>query len=240
MTPPLELPSFPPPAPAPTNSVVHGAFDVRRVEERDLPFLVAVHRQQFPDGFYARLGPEFKTRYFRQYFRSPGAIGLVAEQRDGSGLVGYLIGTVDDDAHDGFMYRSAAPALTVAGGSALAARPALWSDFMRRRALWYARRFVSGMARTRRPSGEPRQGELLYICTTQGNRRRGIGAALLRSYVEEAQRAHAAGLHLVSERDNAAAHEFYAHRGWQVVSESVTRDGRPLVSMTLSLGGTRE
>ena len=97
-----------------------------------------------------------------------------------------------------------------------------------------------GSFRTRRPSAEPRQGELLYICTTPGNRRRGIGAALLRSYVEAAQRAHAAGLHLVSERDNTAAHEFYAHRGWQVGSESVTRDGRPLVRMTLSLGGATQ
>lgn len=235
MTPPTELPPFP--VPTGIDSAAFGAFDVRRVEERDLPFLVEVHLRQFPHGFYAQLGPAFKTRYFRQYFRSPGAIGVVAEQRDGSGLVGYLIGTVDDDAHDRFMNRSAAPALTAAGSSALAARPGLWSEFMRRRALWYARRFVSGVFRARRPSGEPRQGELLYICTTQGNRRRGIGAALLRSYVEQAQRAHAAGLHLVSERDNTAAHEFYAHRGWQVVSESVTRDGRPLVKMGLSLGG---
>jgi ribosomal protein S18 acetylase RimI-like enzyme len=235
VNPRIELPLCP--APNRTDSAALGAFDVRRVEDRDFPFLVDVHLRQFPHGFYAQLGPAFKTRYLRQYFRSPGAIGLVAEQRDGSGLVGYLIGTVDDFAHDRFMHRSAVPALTAAGGSALAARPALWSDFMRRRALWYARRFMSGIVRTRRPSGEPRQGELLYICTTHGNRRRGIGAALLRSYVEEAQRAHAAGLHLVSERDNTPAHEFYAHRGWQVVSESVTRDGRPLVGMTLSLGG---
>ncbi len=238
MTPPTEL--SPSPVPAWTRHRALGAFDVRLVEEHDLPALVAVHLRQFPHGFYAQLGPAFNTRYFRQYFRSPGAIGLVAEQRDGSGLVGYLIGTFDDDAHDRFMHRSAGPALTAAGSSALAARPRLWSDFTRRRAVWYARRFVVGVFRTRRPLAEPRQGELLYICTTQGNRRRGIGAALLRSYVEEAQRAHAAGLHLVSERDNAAAHAFYAHRGWQVVSESVTRDGRPLVRMTLSLGGTRE
>jgi GNAT superfamily N-acetyltransferase len=111
---------------------------------------------------------------------------------------------------------------------------------MRPRVVWCARRFVSGVLRSRRPSGEPRQGELLYICTTQGHRRRGIGAALLRSYVEGAQRAHAAGLHLVSERDNTAAHEFYAHRGWQVVSQGVTRDGLPLVTMMLSLGGATQ
>ena len=238
MKPPPDFPPFP--APARTGSAGLGAFDVRPVEERDLPNLVEVHLRQFPHGFYAQLGPAFKTRYLRQYFRSPGAIGLVAEQRDGSGLVGYLIGTVDDDAHHRFMHRSAAPALAAAGGSALASRPALWSYFLRQRAFWYARRFVTGVVRTRRPSGEPRQGELLYICTTEGNRRRGIGAALLRSYVEEAQRAHAAGLHLVSERDNTAAHEFYAHRGWQVVSESVTRDGRPLVKMGLSLGGATQ
>jgi ribosomal protein S18 acetylase RimI-like enzyme len=229
-------PSCPPPTQIDRDGLV--SFVVRPVEERDLQLLVEIHVMQFPDGFYAKLGTAFKKRYFHEYFRSPGAVGLVAEQRDGSRLVGYLIGTVDDDAHERFMYASAAPALTAAGARALVARPALWRDFLRRRALWYARRFVSGVVRVRRPSSEPRRGELLYICTTQGNRRRGIGAALLRAYVEGAQRARTAGLHLVSERENAAAHEFYAHRGWRVVSESVTRDGRPLVSMELSLGGT--
>ncbi|NQW72401.1 MAG: GNAT family N-acetyltransferase [Actinobacteria bacterium] len=236
MASPAKLPSRIPPTRIDAEGL--GSFVVRVVEDRDLQFLVEIHLRQFPDGFYAKLGTAFKQRYFHEYFRSPGAVGLVAEQCDGSGVVGYLMGTVDNDAHERFMYGSAAPALTAAGAWALVARPALWRDFLRRRALWYAKRFVSGAARTRRPSREPRRGELLYICTTQGNRRRGIGAALLRAYVEGAQRARAAGLHLVSERENTAAHEFYAHRGWRVVSESVTRDGRPLVSMALSLGGT--
>lgn len=238
MTPPAQPPAFR--AAALFESTDEVAWDIRRVEERDLPVLVEVHLRQFPDGFYARLGPAFKTRYFRQYFRSPGAIGLIAEARDGSGLMGYLVGTLDEAAHDRFMHRSASPALTAAGTLALLARPALWRDFFRRRALWYARRFFSGIARTQSTSEQPLRGELLYICTTQGNRRRGVGAALLRSYVAAAQRAHTAALHLVSERDNGDAHEFYAHRGWQVVSESATRDGRPLVRMTLSLGGFGE
>lgn len=222
------------------NRTPAGAFDARPVERRDLHSLVQLHVQQFPEGFYTRLGAAFMTRYLRQFFRSPGALGLVAEQRDGAGLVGYLIGTLDEDAHDRFMYRRAALSLTAAGGWALAARPALWSDFVRRRTLWYARRYVSGAIRSRQSSAMARHGELLYICTAPGNRCRGVGAALLRAYVEQAQRAHAANLHLVSERDNTAAHEFYAHRGWQMLSESATRDGRPLVRMGLSLCGETE
>ncbi len=238
MTTPTETDAFA--APPRASIAPAGAFDVRPAERRDLDFLVQLHVQQFPDGFYTRLGTTFMTRYLRQFFRSPGALGLVAEQREGAGLVGYVIGTLDEDAHDRFMYGRASIPLTAAGGSALAARPALWSDFFRRRALWYARRYVSGAIRSRQSSVEARHGELLYICTAPGNRRRGVGAALLRAYVEEAQRAHAANLHLVSERDNTAAHDFYTHRGWQVFSESATRDGRPLVKMGLSLCGATE
>ncbi|MDO8307161.1 MAG: GNAT family N-acetyltransferase [Actinomycetota bacterium] len=235
MTSPTKLPLFP--AWTGVGTAAPAAFDVRLVEAHDLALLVEVHLQQFPDGFYARLGPAFMTRYFQQCFRSPAAIGLIAEQCDGSGLVGYLVGTVDNDAHDRFMNGPASPALAAAGASALVRRPSLWSDFARLRALWYARRFVSRAVRPRRPSAEPRHGELLYICTTAGHRRRGVGAALLRSYVEGAKRARAASLHLVSERENASGRDFYEHRGWRVVSESVTRDGRPLVRMGLSLGG---
>lgn len=219
------------------NIALPGAFDVRPIEAHDLPFIVGLHVQQFPDGFYSRLGTAFMTRYVREFFRSPGSLGLVAVQCGGSELVGYLMATLDEDAHDQFIYRRASFSLTAAGARALAARPALWSDFIQRRALWYAKRYISGAVRSHGHTAEPRHGQLLYICTAPGNRRRGVGATLLRAYVEEAQRSHAANLHLVSERDNTEAHEFYMHRGWQVLSESTTRDGRPLIKMGLSLCG---
>lgn len=213
-------------------------YRVRIMESRDLARIVEVHCQQFPDGFYTRLGPGFMTAYFSAYVRSPGAVGLVAEQHDGSDIVGYLIGTVDDAAHERHMHGRAAPALTASGALALVRRPGLWKEFLRHRSVWYLRRHAAALVRTRRPAPAEREGELLYICTTSGNRRRGIGAALLRGFVEAAQRAHTTGLHLVAEKNNTPAHDFYAHRGWQVVSESMTRDRRPLVRMRLSLGGT--
>ena len=216
------------------------SFTVRSVEKHDLDVLVGIHLEQFPEGFYARLGPTFMRAYFSNYFRSPGAVGLIAQQRQDSEVVGYLIGTVDDDVHERFMHRQAALRLTFAGAAALARRPELWANFLRHRSLWYGRRFASGFMRTRHVSASRRQGELLYICTTSGNRRRGIGAALLRSFTETAQRAHTASLHLVSEKGNMPAREFYEHRGWKVISESMTRDQRPLVKMQLSLGGSSE
>lgn len=225
-------------APSMTPASPRADYRVRVMESRDLARIVEVHRQQFPDGFYTRLGSGFMTAYFSAYVRSPGAVGLVAEQHDGSDIVGYLIGTVDDVAHEGFMHWRAAPALTAAGASALAQRPGLWKEFLSHRSVWYLRRHAAALVRTRRPVPAEREGELLYICTTSGNRRKGIGAALLRAFVEAAQREHTAGLHLVAEKNNTPAHDFYAHRGWQVVSESMTRDRRPLVRMRLSLGGS--
>lgn len=214
------------------------SYAVRPVKPNDLEALVGMHLQQFPEGFYARLGQKFMRTYFSEYFRSPGAIGLVAQESEGTGVIGYLIGTTDEDVHEHFMHRRAAPALTLAGGSALIRRPLLLGNFLRHRALWYTRRYVSGVKHTRRPSSSPRSGELLYICTKSENRRQGIGAALLRSFVEAAQREQTVRLHLVSEKSNTPAHDFYRHRGWQVISESMTRDERPLVKMELCLGGS--
>lgn len=211
-------------------------FHLRPMLVSDLPAVVALHVLQFPDGFYARLGPTFMRRYFAEYLRSPGTVGFVTEGPD-HGLIGYLVGTIDDAAHRCFTYRTSWVPVTGAGAVALAARPTLWWVFASRRAAWYGRRLVRGIVTAKRDSREPRSAELLYICTSPAHRRLGCGAALLRAFVEAAQRAQAARVHLIAESKNLNAQDFYSHRGWSVRDETVARDDRPLVTMTLTLGG---
>ena len=56
----------------------------------DLSCVVRVHRANFPDGFFARLGPTFLTAYYRAYAFGAAALSYVGET---DGLVlGYLVG----------------------------------------------------------------------------------------------------------------------------------------------------
>lgn len=221
----------------PTNGALK--FELRALYERDLPIVVERHRQQFPDGFYSQLGADFVHAYFRQYLRSSGSTGLVATVAGSNEIVGYLIGTVDERQHDRDMYLRSAPVLAYAGVIALARRPVELVVFLRTRALRYARRYFRGVARALdRAHAEPQVGELLYIYTAPSHRKRGCGAVLLRGLVEQAQRANAARIDLVTEQDNATAREFYAHRGWKEAGTFTARDGRELLRIELTLTGS--
>lgn len=219
-------------------SPARAAFRIRELQERDLAAVVRAHREQFPDGFYSQLGDRFVWAYFREYLRSSGSVGLVATTTDSDELVGYLIGTVNQSAHDRDIYRRSAPALASAGAAALARRPAELGLFIRTRAVGYLRRYVRGVRKSVRSADqEPQVGELLYIYTAKEHRRKGCGAVLLRAFVEEAQRANTTCLELVTEQGNVNAREFYAHRGWSEKTSLHARDGRPLLRLELPLTG---
>jgi len=216
-------------------------FALRELQESDLPIVVERHRQQFPDGFYSQLGPDFVHTYFRQYLRSSGSTGLVATVAGSEEIVGYLIGTVDEREHDRDMYLRSALVLVCAGSFALTQRPTELVVFLRTRALRYARRYFRGVARALdRSKVEPQVGELLYIYTAPSHRKQGCGAVLLRGLVEQAQRANTARIDLVTEQDNATAREFYAHRGWKEAGTFTARDGRELLRIELTLAGSTD
>lgn len=220
-----------------TNGVL--TFELRDLRESDLPIVVERHRQQFPDGFYSQLGSNFVHAYFRQYLRSSGSTGLVATVEGSQEIVGYLIGTVDERQHDREMYLRSAPVLACSGVIALARRPAKLVVFLRTRAFRYARRYLRGVARAlNRTAAESQVGELLYIYTAPSHRQKGCGAVLLRGLVEQAQRANTTRIDLVTEKDNATAREFYAHRGWKEAGTFTGSDGRALLRIEFTLTGT--
>lgn len=201
--------------------------------------MVERHLEQFPNGFYSRLGARFLRVYFREYLRCSASISVAAVLPGTDHVVGYLIGNVDRGLHERDLYLRSAPVLTLAGMAALASRPGEAADFMRSRSAWYLRRYVRGVVRGLRHKGPASHvGELLYIHTTSEYRRHGCGAALLRAFVEHAQRAHSDRLVLVTEQGNLIAREFYAHRGWREGASSVARDGRTLLQLEFALGGS--
>lgn len=202
----------------------------------DLVHVVAWHREAFPAGFYAHLGPAFMRAWFAAHMTAPASVSLVACDGDGA-VVGYLLGTLDDA---GYRQRSVehGARLLVRGTAAFVARPGLWGEFARVRARPYAGRAARWLL-GQRPMARAGvgDGELVYICVEPQHRRQGAGAVLLEAYTGEAIRSGTARLHLVTELDNHGAQRFYARHGWHVMEGTAhAHDGRTLVRMQRHLG----
>jgi ribosomal protein S18 acetylase RimI-like enzyme len=204
---------------------------VRIMDRTDLEAVVAWHREAFPAGFYAQLGPRFMDRWFRFHLDSPASVSLVACDSAGS-VVGYLLGTLDD-AEYGSRALTEDAQLFARGAAALTVRPALGIEFSRRRARAYAGRVARRLKRGSTPRRDGAgDGELVYICVESDHRRQGAGAALLDAFTGEALRSGTRRLHLVTEADNVGAQRFYVRHGWHVMDDtSQALDGRTLVRM---------
>ena len=201
----------------------------------DLPTVVTWHLAHFPDSFYAQLGERFMGTYYRAYLNSPHAFARVIEDQQGH-LLGYLIGSLNDSAHRRRTARRHGLRQVATGAFCLVTRPWLWVPFLRVRAIWYARRSVSGIRRQfRQGSSGKTFGELAYVITHERSRNTGVGSQLTESYLAAARRAGAQWALLVTPAEQHIARRFYESRGWISEGHRTTRDGAPLAAYRLPL-----
>jgi ribosomal protein S18 acetylase RimI-like enzyme len=197
--------------------------------------VVAWHCEEFPAGFYVRLGPRFLRTYYRGFVRSPHAAALVAVAADGQ-LVGYLAGTLDAAKHSRWMLWRYGPALAMAGLLCLLRRPGLWPDFVRSRAVWYARRVLRTIVGMTRPAPAARRtGELTYLVCSAKFRGRRIGTQLVTAFDRQASAAGISRLTLVTAADDHRVRAFYEALGWRLAGTRWTRDGRELAAFEVPL-----
>jgi ribosomal protein S18 acetylase RimI-like enzyme len=223
------------PSPSGAQSPGNGPARVRAMRCEEAAQVVAWHSEEFPAGFYVRLGPHFLRAYYRGFVRSPHAAAFVAVAADGQ-LVGYLAGTLDAAKHSWWMLWRHGLVLTMVGLLCLLRRPRLWPDFVRSRAVWYARRVlrtVVGM--TRRAPVASRTGELTYLVCSAKFRGRGIGTQLVAAFDRQASAAGISRLTLVTAADDHRVRAFYEALGWRLAGTRWTRDGRELAAFEVPL-----
>lgn len=133
-------------SPSPTSRAVASASErssdraplhVRPARPGDAARTAAIHRRALPSGFFARLGTRFLARYHATFAASERARLLVAER--GGAVVGFLAGTIDNEAHYRTVLRRRWPGLVVAGVGAMLRRPRLAAEFLRTRVGRYGR-----------------------------------------------------------------------------------------------------
>ena len=209
-------------------SPVGPALYIRRMGLQDLPYVVETHRHHFPDGFFAKLGPRFLTRYYRTFLDGPLATALVAEVDDT--VVGYITGVLHGPEHRHLMLKHHGTGLALAGAGAMVRHPTACLTFLFTRVRRYAaalRRYRKGTLPSNSTAG--RAAVLSHVVVSQPRRRRGIGSDLVERFLSEARESGCTRACLVTLDGPGGAGHFYERRGWRKVSNAPQADGRVLL-----------
>lgn len=215
---------------------------VRAMQTSDLRFVARHHRESFPEGFFAKLGPRFLRGYYRSFLDSDAALALVICDR--STPVGYVAGATSARGHRRHVLREHRTRLMFLGIAALIVRPLLLVNFVRTRARRYWSKLIAvgrgpnSAGRTDRTSdlahesdaGQHQRSAILsHIVVAEGFRNRGAGQALVDAFVSGAARAGCTEVLLVTESGSTAS-RFYERRRWSPVGERRVGDGRCLTT----------
>lgn len=200
----------------------------------DLHATAELHRRELPHGFFARLGEPFLRTYHRSFDASPHGVALVT--RDGAGITGMLLGTVDNPRHYRWTARHHGARLALVGSLALLRRPRTLVTFVRTRLGRYSRAGLRAMSRSAWPAGDagcPHEepaaaGEvtavLVHVAVHPTTRRHGTGRDLVESSVAACRQQGSTEIRLITDA-NGPAVGFYTALGWDHVVDRRASDG---------------
>jgi len=193
---------------------------------QDLTVVTDMHRAEFREGFFVRLGARFLRRYYRTFLDGPLATALVCE-KDGA-VCGYLVGVLDPAQHRRLLIRHHGASLAISAFASLIWRPRLALHFLGTRAGRYLRALIKqtrGAAVTAEPA---KLAVLTYVAVDPSVRGQGVGSALVERFLGEAAAAGRTAVCLVTVAGAGGAGDFYASRGWLNVGDGRRSDGQSL------------
>jgi ribosomal protein S18 acetylase RimI-like enzyme len=189
------------------------------------------------DGMFVRFGVGFLRAYHASFRRSPHAVSYVVAGPDG--VVGFLVGTIDNEAHYQWVARHALGSLGLRGLLALLRRPRVALEAVRTR----RRRYLRALRRRLRPRrgsssspvgpGRPasgsasstrRLGVLTHVAVAPAARGTGAGRRLVAAYERALTGAGVEEARLITDPHGGAA-TFYRRLGWRSTGRRVGADG---------------
>lgn len=209
---------------------------MRELSEADLAIVVDLHLAAFPSNVWSRLGGRLLRTYLLLFLQSPHASALAAlapgtdqqTRYDGSQPpAGYLVGVLDTQRHRQWVRRHGMSRLAWALPGALVRHPLLLAGLLRRRLAIVARRTRSA-PETTTATAAPRPGPtavLSHIAVDPTHRGHGLGEAMVRRFLSDAETAGARHAFLATLEDGGAG-AWYESRGWALDARRQTFDGR--------------
>ena len=201
---------------------------VRSAVLQDLPGIVAIHQKAFSNFFLTRLGNEFLSRYYTLVLNYPEGIVLVSERY--GRLDGFVCGFVEPPEFYRLMWLKKRAFV----------RPALLA-LIRDPSL--AAGVLQGVRRIQ-TSASQRSGrscELSSIAVAPEAGGNGLGKALVKAFVEEAQSMDAQCVYLTTDADgNDHANTLYRQVGFQQTQRFLQRKGRWMNEYVMNRVGINE
>lgn len=200
---------------------------VRTMRASDVRYAAALHRECLPHGLFPALGTWFLGSYLFTYATSPFGIALIVEV-DGD-PAGFLVGSVDGQAHRSHVVRRHGTSLAIRAGLAMLCRPPVAWRFLRTRlaryALGFARRRLARSHGASTAAPESHTAELSHVAVGPLARGSGAGTRLVTSFVQRATATEAQVAELLTRDDELGAGRFYACLGWDHDGYLTDRDG---------------
>ena len=189
---------------------------IRPMLDRDVSEMVSVHLASFPNFFLTFMGPRFLDLLYREIYREPGNVCLIAESADG-GIIGFAVG-VKDQA--GLYARLASRkwfAFAMASASTVLRHPSVLPRLLR------ALKYSNKVSRAACPA------LLMSIAVAPSAEGKGVGQSLVTEFLHQMSRQGVDKICLTTDRDNNdAANGFYRRLGFSKVREFITQEGRAM------------
>lgn len=190
---------------------------VRPLNVKDLAAVVRIHQNAFPGFFLTFLGPRFLKEFYTAFLEEINSIALVYQEPKSGRILGFVVGTILPSGFFKRLLKRRWWAFCLASLSAVFRKPTSVPRIFR--ALFY---------RGTPPSGKVRA-LLSSIAVDPDSGGRGLGKALVESWVEEVRKRGMPGCYLTTDAEgNDTVNHFYERCGWKVESTYVTPEGRKM------------
>jgi len=197
---------------------------VRPAVPADVARIVSVHQSAFEGFLLTQLGTRFLTLFYRAFLEQEGGQLLVAVDAAGQ-VIGLLAGIRTPSVFFATLRRRRAVSFAFAAVPALVRHPLIVAE-----RLWAAIRY-----RGDRPVALPGYWLLSSLGVAKFSIGAGAGGALVTRFCEDASRAGAPGVYLLTDAsENEATQHFYARHGFAVYGTQKRSNGRQLLILTRS------
>ncbi len=191
------------------------SVEIKEIEAKYISDIVDVHMRAFPSFFLTFLGPRFLREFYGSFIADDQGIGFVALE-DGK-VLGAVVGPLNPAGYFKRLLKRRWFAFCLASMGAVLKKPSVMARLFR--AVFY---------RGEAPQGKVRS-LLSSIAVSPDTQGKGVGKALVSSWLEAAKARGSKGAFLTTDTDNnEAVNGFYQRLGWTLESQYETPEGRKM------------